>query len=476
MAELSPVSSALELADALRRKELSAVELLDRCLSAVDDRNGELLAVTWRNDEEARAAAAEADRRLAAGEQQPFLGVPMPIKDLTPVAGWPVTYGSRGAPAGASEESELVVDALLEAGFVLCGRTNTPEFGVITAAENLAHGISRNPWDTQRTPGGSSGGAAGSVAGGMFPIAHANDGGGSIRIPASYCGLVGFKPSRGRVPRLAQSWLGAVVEGVVARTVADSAAVLDAISGPDPIAWYNAPAPERPFAQEVGRAPDRLRVGLMAQAPLGLATDEACVAAARGAAALLEELGHSVEEVEVPTISEEMVPPFIALTQGGLADYDGVDWAATEPHIVHQRELAREAGAYDYVLAGRTLELLSRRELARWGRDFDVLLTPTSAILPPRAGSILEAQHAAPDQPVLDVVASVSFTAFGNVTGLPGVSLPLHWTEEEVPVGVQLLAGPWQDGALIALAAQLEEARPWAHRLAPIARADAPAR
>ncbi|HEY0517120.1 MAG TPA: amidase [Solirubrobacteraceae bacterium] len=476
MAELSPVSSALELADALRRKELSAVELLEQCLAAVDDRNGELLAVTWRNDEEARAAAAEADRRLAAGEQHPFLGVPMPIKDLTPVAGWPVTYGSRGAPAGASEESELVVDALLEAGFVLCGRTNTPEFGVITAAENLAHGISRNPWDTQRTPGGSSGGAAGSVAGGMFPIAHANDGGGSIRIPASYCGLVGFKPSRGRVPRLAQSWLGAVVEGVVARTVADSAAVLDAISGPDPIAWYNAPAPERPFAQEVGRAPERLRVGLMAQAPLGLATDEACVAAARGAAALLEELGHSVEEVEVPTISEEMVPPFIALTQGGLADYDGVDWAATEPHIVHQRELAREAGAYDYVLAGRTLELLSRRELARWGRDFDVLLTPTSAILPPRAGSILEAQHAAPDQPVLDVVASVSFTAFGNVTGLPGVSLPLHWTEEEVPVGVQLLAGPWQDGALIALAAQLEEARPWAHRLAPIARADAPAR
>ena len=166
----------------------------------------------------------------------------------------------------------------------------------------------------------------------------------------------------------------------------------------------------------------------------------------------------------MPTISEEMVPPFIALTQGGLADYEGVDWSKTEPHIVHQRELAGQTGAYDYVLAARTLELLSRRELARWGRDFDVLLTPTSAILPPKAGSIMEAQHAAPDQPVFDVVASVSFTAFGNVTGLPGVSLPLHWTEDGLPVGVQLLGGPWQDGALLALSAQLEAAAPWAAR------------
>jgi len=464
MSEPGPSSSAIELAEALRRRELSAVELLDACLAAVDDRNDELNAITWRNDDEARAAAADADRRLQAGEQAPFLGVPIPIKDLTPVKGWPVTYGSRGAPEGPSEESELVVDALVEAGFVLCGRTNTPEFGVITAAENLRFGPSRNPWDTTRSPGGSSGGAAGAVAGGMFPIAHANDGGGSIRIPAAYCGLVGFKPSRGRVPRLAQSWLGAVVEGVVSRTVAESAAVLDVISGPDRLAWYNAPVPERPFAEFAGGAPGKLRIGLMASAPLGIPTDEACVAAARSTAALLEELGHSVEEVEVPTISEEMVPPFIALTQGGLADYDGVEWEKTEPHIRHQRELSGQTGAYEYVQAARTLELLSRRELARWGRDFDVLLSPTSAILPPRAGALMEAAHANPEAPVFEVVASVSFTAFGNVTGLPGVSLPLHWTEEDVPVGVQLLAGPWQDGPLLALAAQLEAARPWAER------------
>ncbi len=466
MAALGPDSPALDLAAALRARELSAVELLDSCLTAVDALNPQVNAVIWRNDDEARAAAAEADRRLAAGEgaDAPFLGVPLPIKDLTPVAGWPVTYGSHGAPEGPSEESELVVDALVRAGFVPCGRTNTPEFGVITVAENSRYGVTRNPWDVDRSPGGSSGGAGAAVAAGMFPIAHANDGGGSIRIPASYCGLVGLKPSRGRVPRLAQSWLGAVVEGVVARTVADSATVLDAISYFDPCAWYNAPAPARAFSQEVGASPGSLRIGLMAQAPLGIPTDEACVAAARAAAAMLEELGHTVEEVEVPTISEEMVPPFIALTQGGLADYEGVDWTAVEPHIVHQRGLSGETGAYDYVLAARTLEVLSRREVARWGRDFDVLLTPTSAILPPQAGSVMAAQHATPDQPLFDVVASVSFTAFGNVTGLPAVSLPLHSTDEGVPVGVQLVAGPWQEASLIALSSQLERARPWAER------------
>jgi amidase len=459
-----PLTPALELAGALRARELSAVELLDACLAAVDARNPELNAVTWRNDEQARADAARADRRLADGDDAPFLGVPIPIKDLTPVAGWPVTYGSHGAPEGPSERSELVVDALVRAGFVLCGRTNTPAFGVITAAENLRHGISRNPWDPTRTPGGSSGGAGSAVAAGMFPIAHANDGGGSIRIPASYCGLVGLKPSRGRVPRLAQGWLGAIVEGVVSHTVADTACVLDAISRPDPLAWYNAPPPARPFSEELRSTPSGLRIGLMAQAPLGIPTDPACIAAARAAAAALEGLGHRIEEVEVPTISAEMIPSFIVLTQAGLADYEGVDWPATEPHIVHQRGLADETGAYDYALAARTLELLSREEVARWGRDFDVLLTPTSAILPPVAGATMEAQHATPDAPIGDVVASVSFTAFGNVTGLPAVSLPLHWTDADIPVGVQLTGGPWDEATLIGLAAQLEQALPWAER------------
>jgi amidase len=298
----------------------------------------------------------------------------------------------------------------------------------------------------------------------MFPIAHANDGGGSIRIPASYCGLVGLKPSRGRVPRSAQSWLGAVVEGCVARTVADSAAVLDAISGPDPCAWYNAPAPSRPFLTEIECRPGALHIGLMATAPLGIPTDDACSLAARRVAEQLAELGHVVDEVDVPTLSEELISPFIALTRAGLADFDDVDWSRVEPHVEHQLAVSHELGAFDYVLAARRLEQLSRREVARWGRDFDILLTPTSAVLPPAAGSVLRAQHAAPTEPAAEVVASVAFTAFSNVTGLPAISLPVHWTDAGLPVGVQLTGGPWGEAVLIRLAAQLEVEHPWAYR------------
>jgi amidase len=465
VSQLGPSSSALDLAAGLRARELSAVELLDGCLAAVDERNPELNAVIWRDDAAARAAARDADARIAAGEEAPFLGVPIPIKDLTAVAGWPLTYGSNGAPEGVSEESELVVEALQRAGFVLCGRTNTPEFGPITVAENTRYGISRNPWDSSRSPGGSSGGAAAAVAGGMFPIAHANDGGGSIRIPSAYCGLVGLKSSRARVPRRAQEWMGAVVEGVTTRTMADAATVLDAISGPDPLAWNNAIPPGRPFAEELAAAPGRLRIGLMAEAPLGIPTALDCVDAARDTAALLEQLGHEVEEVEVPTISAELVPAFTTMATAGLAAYDGVDWEKVEPHNRHSYEAAtQDISAYDFVAAAQQLERLSRREVARWGRDFDVLLTPTSAILPPLAGSVLEAQHAAPEQATFDVVASVVFAAFGNITGLPAISLPLYWTEEGLPVGTMLTGAPFDEATLVRLGAQLEAARPWAQR------------
>jgi amidase len=465
MSDLGPSASALDLAAALRARELSALELLEACLDAVDERNPELNAVIWRDDEAARAAARDADARIAASEDAPFLGVPIPIKDLTHVAGWPLTYGSHGASDEPSEESELVVEALLAAGFVLCGRTNTPEFGPLTVAENSRYGNSLNPWDTGRSSGGSSGGASAAVAGGMFPLAHANDGGGSIRIPAAYCGLVGLKPSRARVPRRAQAWMGAVVEGAVTRTVADAAAVLDVAAGPDPLAWNQAIAPARLFAEEVGAEPGRLRIGLMAEAPLGIPTDPACVAAARDTATLLAELGHEVEEVEVPTISEELVPPFTAMATAGVAEYDGVDWDKTEPHNRHAHKLATtELSAYDYVVATRALEMLSRREVARWGRDFDVLLTPTSAILPPPTGAVLEAQHAAPERATFEVVSSVSFAAFGNITGLPAISLPLYWTAEGLPVGTMLTGAPFDEATLLRLSAQLEAARPWADR------------
>ena len=265
------LSSALTTAAAIRSKEVSPLEVLDACLARVDEVDDRVNAVIWRDDEQARAAAKRAGDAVTAGDDlPPFHGVPIPIKDLTPVEGWPATYGSNGAPSGPAVESELVVKRLEHAGFLLAGRTNTPEFGPITVTENVRYGATRNPWDLDRSPGGSSGGAGAAVAAGMFPIAHGNDGGGSIRIPASCCGLVGLKPSRGRVPTLVTGWEGAAVEGVLTRTVADAATVLDALVGIDPLCWYNAPLPARPYAQELTEAPGRLRIGLVEQAPLGV--------------------------------------------------------------------------------------------------------------------------------------------------------------------------------------------------------------
>lgn len=457
---------ALELAAALRAREVSSVELVDACLAEVDRLNQSLNAVIWRDDGAARAEARAADERLAAGDEAPFLGVPIPIKDLAEVTGQPVTYGSRSAPGTPWEgPSEMVVDALRAAGFVLAGRTNTPEFGHITATENLRWGITRNPWDPSRTPGGSSGGAAAAAAAGMFPVAHASDGGGSIRIPASCCGLVGLKPSRGRVPRRAQSWLGAVVEGAVTRTVADTAAILDAISKPDAHAWYRAPAPERPFAAETGADAGRLRIGLMEAGPGGLPTDPDCSEAARRTGRALEELGHAVEPVEVPTISEELIEPFLLLVYASLGEnLAELDISQVEPHIASQIEQAQAASSLVYTAAARRIELLSREITAPWGRDFDVLVTPTLAIAPPPAGAMMELVHANPVEPADMVVATVAFTAFANVTGQPAISLPVHETGDGLPIGAQLVGSPFGEATLLRLAGALEQALPWAGR------------
>ena len=472
MSPPEPSTPALELAAALRRRELSAVELLDACLAAVDARNDEVNAIVWRDDDAARASAHHADEALARGDDRAFLGVPIPIKDLTPVAGWPVTYGSRGGPTGLSAEGELTTEALKRAGFVLCGRTNTPEFGPLTVTENLRYGPSRNPWDPARTPGGSSGGAAAAVASGMFPLAHATDGGGSIRIPAACCGLVGLKPSRGRVPRLAQSWLGGVVEGAVTHTVADTAAVLDVLSGPDRSAWYNAPEPDRPFLEEAGREPAALRIGLMDHGPGGMPVEEPCLEAARRAAAALEEQGHEVVPADVATLSEDIVAPFLVVINASLADYHDVsDWEAVEPHVAASREQAKAASSLEYAAAARTLERFSRDLVSAWGADFDVLLTPTTAILPPPVGYVLEQAHANPGQPVDAVLAMVAFTIFANITGLPAISLPVHWTDDGLPVGAQLVGSPFCEAQVIRLAHVLEQTLPWADRRPALAHA-----
>jgi amidase len=466
MATKDPFASALDLAAAIRNREVSAVEALDRCLGEVDRLNPTVNAVIWRDDDEARETAQEADRVAAKTEADllpPFHGVPMPIKDLTPVAGWPVTYGSHAGPDVVSELGELVVDRFRDAGFVLACRTNTPEFGPITVAENLRYGPTRNPWDPSRTPGGSSGGAAAAVAAGMFPIAHANDGGGSIRIPASCCGLVGLKPSRGRVPRLVQSWQGGVVEGVETWTVADSAAVLDLISGPDRLAWYNAPPPERPFAQEVGAEQRPLRIGLVETAPLGFELAEACADAAGVATELLKSLGHTVEPVQFDALPQELIAIAIPIVWAGFADYVDIDWAKAEPHNAATWEIASSMSLMDLSRSIQAMQERSREVVAHWGRDWDVLLTPTLSIEPPEVGAVLEAVHASPTEPALPVLQMVAFTILSNMTGLPAISLPLHQTGDGVPIGVQLTSGPWDEATLIRLSSQLEQAAPWAN-------------
>ncbi len=457
----------------VRAREVSPLEVLDHYLAQVDALNGTINAVIWRNDDQAREVARrQADELLGVdpGGLPPFFGVPIPIKDLTSVAGWPVTYGSWAAPEAVSDESALVVEAFERGGFVLSGRTNTPEFGPLTAAENIRYGVTRNPWNPARTPGGSSGGAGAATAAGMFPLAHGNDGGGSIRIPASCCGLVGLKVSRGRIPARYNPWEGGAVEGVLTRDVADTAAVLDLICGPDPSCWYNAPAPPRPFLEAVGADPGRLKIGLATTTPLGLAVDPVCVEAARTAAATLEGLGHSVTEADM-TLPFEAIAAFGQIVNSGLADYEGIDWERAEPHVRAARIRAAGTDSLAYVAAVHRLQRVTRPYVARWGSAWDLLVTPTLPIEPPAAGAVMAAAHAHAGRTAPLVLQMVAFTSVFNVVGLPAISLPTHTSPTGLPVGVQLVGGPWGEARLLAVASQLEAALPWAGRV-PVLKPD----
>ncbi|MCL5948430.1 MAG: amidase [Actinobacteria bacterium] len=464
-------STALEIAEAIRNRQVSPLEVMESVLARMDAVNPKINAVIWRNDEEALANAKAATDTVARSHPEdlpPFHGVPIPIKDLSKVKGWPITYGSWAAPEGLSQESELIVESFQRAGFILTGRTNTPEFGPIPAAENDRYGITRNPWNLDITPGGSSGGAASATAAGVFPVAHGNDGGGSIRIPASCCGLVGLKVSRGRIPTLVTYWEGGAVEGVLTSDVASTAAILDVTCGPDRGQWYNAPDPARPFRFEVGADPGKLRIGLLEETPLGLPMDPACTEAAREAATALERLGHHIEPASLD-ITADFIPALLNVLNSGLADYDA-DWDKAEPHVRANRVAAQAVDSLTYVRSVHTLQQLTRDMMAPWGADFDVLLTPTMTIQPPRAGDILEAVHTGAESgaPALQVFQMAVLTAGFNMTGQPAISLPTHMAADGTPIGIQLVSGPWDEALLIRLASQLEIELPWAHRRPPL--------
>ncbi len=464
-------------AQLVRDGQASPSELIDAAIGRIEAVNGELNAVIHPLFEEAQRAAAG---ELPGG---PFKGVPLLLKDLIAhSAGDPFHEGMRflrDLDWKEADDTELVA-RFRRAGFVLCGRTNTPELGILPTTEPEAHGATRNPWDGGRSPGGSSGGSAAAVAAGMVPVAHANDGGGSIRIPASACGLVGLKPSRGRTtlgPEFGDLNCGLVSEHVVCRSVRDSAAILDAVHGPLPGDPYAAPPPLRPYIEEVGGDPGKLRCGLRTAAPGGqFVTDPDCVAAAEGAARTLESLGHSVEESSPDAIDDpDYIERFIARWLAGIGfelDYWArktgreVTEADVEASTWQMAQASRGFSGPDYLSALEYQQLVSRRAAEWWSGGFDLLVTPSMGEPPTRLGDFAPTPGE-PLSPLMRSVAPAGFTAFWNSTGQPAISLPLHWTGEGLPIGVQLVAAYGREDLLIAVAAQLEEASPWEDRVPP---------
>jgi amidase len=463
---MDPFDSAVGLALAIRKRELSPVEVAEAYLRRIDRLDPVVGAFVWRDDEAVRAAARRAERALMDGSRlPPFHGVPIPVKDLAQVEGQPATYGSLGVTDAPRARTEPAIARLLNAGFLLMGRTNAPEMGLLTTTDNHRYGNTHNPWNLTYSPGGSSGGAAAAVAAGLAPVAHASDGGGSIRVPASACGLLGLKPGRGRVPQLVMGWEHATTEGAITRYTRDAAALLDVMSVPDRLAMYQAPPPERPFADEADHSAGRLRIGLLTEAPTGLPVDPECVAAAEHTGRLLESLGHAVEPVAPRFYSEEAFTGFAQTVLDAslwAVPYDHPERA--EPHLRRRMERATARHSGVYARAATLIQEESRAVVAQWGRDFDVLLTPTMACPPPPVGRLLDEANDDPDGPRVTEVQMISFTAVCNLAGLPAVSVPTYHSAAGLPIGSQLIAGPWDEAVLIRLASALEGLDGWTRR------------
>jgi len=462
---------ATDHAALVRSGQVSPVELLDAAIERIEQIDPSLNAVIIRWFDEAR--------RDASGElpEGPFRGVPFLLKDLwAHYEGQVLTNGCQALKDASprSPADTTLVARFRAAGFVTAGRTNSPEFGSLPTTEPTAWGPTRNPWNTDHSPGGSSGGAAAAVASGMVPIAHASDGGGSIRIPASCCGLVGLKPSQGRIslgPFRDESNLG--VELCVSRSVRDTAALLDAVRGPGVGDTVIAAPPARPYADEVGADPGALRIGLLDHHPYGHAVHDECATAARNAAALLESLGHKVE----PGFPTSLSDPEFGRRFGALWSTNmGTSFARIEAQLGRslgpddvepvnwvQAEFARSVNGVDYALALAANVEFRRATQQWWNEGWDLLLTPTLGEPPVRIGEFRNVPES-PMAPMARAATYVPFTPAFNSSGQPAISLPLHWTADGLPVGVQLVAAYGREDLLLRVAAQLEAAQPWAQR------------
>jgi amidase len=465
---------AVAQAALVRSGELSAVELTEWAIERIESLNPTLNAVVTPTYDLALAAAHEVP------SDAPLAGVPYLLKDLiTEMAGVPFTEGSRYLRGVVSHYDSELVRRLRRAGLVIVGKTNTPEFGMVPTCEPLLHGATRNPWDTGRSTSGSSGGSAAAVASRMVPMAHGNDLGGSLRYPASACGLFGLKPTRARVPlgpEYGDAVSGWACEHALTVSVRDSAALLDAVTGPAVGDPYLAPAPRRPFLAEVGTDPGRLRVGYSTRRADGDAAHPDCVAALEDALRLLTELGHEVVEAELPGLGPEVGSAIGTVFNAATAWIVGY-WTRRlgrppaddelEPLTRTYWELGRQVTGADYLLAIEDCQRFARG-VAVWLGDLDVWLTPTMSSPPAALGAITSTD----EEPMRALEAGGATVAYAgvvaNITGNPAMSVPLCWNADGLPIGVHFLGRYGDEATLFQLAGQLERARPWADRRPPV--------
>jgi amidase len=459
---------ALGLAELIRLGHVSAAEVLEEAIARAEAVNERLNAVVIKDYEAARRRAGE------ALPDSPLAGVPFLIKDITYQRGLPCTFGSRLFADNVPDHDAEIVARYRRAGLVLFGRTNTPEFGLNVTTEPALYGKCRNPWNLEHTTGGSSGGAGAAVGARVLPVAHATDGGGSIRIPAACCGLVGLKPTRARNPQgpdVGEGWSGMSTQHVVSRSVRDSAAFLDATQGPalgDP---YCAPPVSGSYLDQHSQSPGRLRIALDTAALTGMPTDPVCIAAVESAARLCESLGHIVEEASAEfdrqafrvatavAISASIANQIDArLAELGRALRDG----DIEPNSRATVEYGRTQAAAQLAAAVQTIHRTGRR-VAEFHQRYDVMLTPT-LVSPPVPLGWLDTVNL--DRATFGerFARFWGFTNLQNATGQPAISLPLYWSDAGLPIGVQFVGRFGDDLLLLQLAAQLEQARPWADR------------
>ena len=457
---------ATDLAALVRDGDVSPGELLDAAIDQIQARNPAINAVIHTMYDEARAT-------IAAGlPDGAFTGVPFLLKDLgAQYKGVPTTSGSRLFRDTVPDHDSNLVSRYRAAGLVICGKTNTPELGLATTTEPVLHGPTRNPTDLAYSAGGSSGGAAAAVQAGFVPMAHASDGGGSIRIPASACGVFGLKPTRARTPMgpdIGEGWNGSSISHAVTATVRDSAALLDATAGEDLGAPYAAPHQQRPYVDEVGADPGRLRIALVTGAFNRAPVDAACASAAHQSASLAESLGHHIEEAQPDFDGEALAEAHASivfanianlLDSAGIAQGTAVTLDDVERVTLANATLGRNISAAEYIRSVQTLHRVGR-EFAAFLSNFDVMLTPTMACQTPRLG-MLNMNGEDADAYAALINRTIGFTSLFNNTGCPAMSLPLVTGSNGLPIGIQFGASFGREDLLFRLAAQLESACPW---------------